>query len=162
MAKSGLSELIAGNCTDEWGFGYKALRKAVLLRPFDESYEEVLRVLEGQGFVISPKFKFSQPSKMLTSTSKSALLTSSKSNSQSIQNLRNFEAHSLLPWAFKYHPDNFDVLNWPKNILKTIHDCQKKFGILPMNESDIELLKSYEHEKFLIENYSSDFISTLR
>ena len=162
VAKSGLSELIAGNCTDEWGFGYKALRKAVLLRPFDESYEEVLRVLEGQGFVISPKFKFSQPSKMLTSTSKSALLTSSKSNSQSIQNLRNFEAHSLLPWAFKYHPDNFDVLNWPKNILKTIHDCQKKFGILPMNESDIELLKSYEHEKFLMENYSSDFISTLR
>ena len=38
------ARLIAGNCTDEWGFGYKALRKAVLLRPFDEYYEEVLQI----------------------------------------------------------------------------------------------------------------------
>jgi hypothetical protein len=76
VAKSGLTHLIAGNCTDEWGFGFKALRKAVLLRPFEESYEEVLRTIEDSGFIISPKFKFSQPSKMLTSTSKSALMTS--------------------------------------------------------------------------------------
>jgi hypothetical protein len=48
VAKSGLTHLIAGNCTDEWGFGFKALRKAVLLRPFEESYEEVLRNNRGQ------------------------------------------------------------------------------------------------------------------
>ncbi len=162
VAKSGLTELIAGNCTDEWGFGYKALRKAVLLRPFDEYYEEILQTIEERGFVISPKFKFSQPSKMLTSTSKSALLTPATSASQSIQNLRRFEPHSLLPWAFKYHPDNFTILNWPKNILDTIYKAQKGFGIHSMDEHDIVKLKSYEHEKFLVENYSSDFISLIK
>mgnify|MGYP006152521245 CR=1 FL=1 len=162
VAKSGLSELIAGNCTDEWGFGYKALRKAVLLRPFDEYYEGVLEILEKRGFVISPKFKFSQPSKMLTSTSKSALLTSAKSTSQSIQNLKKFEPHSSLPWAFKYHPDNFTMLNWPKEILTPIHNSQETLGIYPMNEKDIEELKSYEHEKFLIENYSIEFLEDLK
>ena len=162
VANSGLSELIAGNCTDEWGVGYKALRKAVLLRPFDESYEGVLQIIEEQGFVISPKFKFSQPSKMLTSTSKSALLTTGNSASRSIQNLRNFEPHSLLPWAFKYHPDNFTLLNWPKDILNTIYKSQRKFGIHSMDEHDIAKLKSYEHESFLIENYSPDFISSIK
>ena len=162
VAKSGLVKFIAGNCTDEWGFGYKALRKAVLLRPFDESYEEVLKTLENKGFVITPKLKFSQPSKMLTSTSKSALLTSPKSSSQSIQNLRKFDAHSLLPWAFKYHPDSFSAFNWPDDLLNTIHNNQMKLGILPMSKRDTEILKAYEHEKFLRENYSSEFIATLR
>ena len=162
VAKSGNARLIAGNCTDEWGFGYKALRKAILLRPFDEYYEKVLETIESKGFVISPKFKFSQPSKMLTSTSKSAVLTPMDSKSQSIQNLRRFEAHSLLPWAFKYHPDNFNILDWPKEILDTIHRSQKEFGIHSMDEKDIVTLKSYEHEQFLLEQYSDEFISSIK
>tara|TARA_B110000483_G_scaffold110251_2_gene134252 strand:+ start:1127 stop:2482 length:1356 start_codon:yes stop_codon:yes gene_type:complete len=161
VAKSGLSELIAGNCTDEWGFGFKALRKAVLLRPFDEYYEEILLSIEERGFVIDPKLKFSQPSKMLTSTSKSAILTSSQSASQSIQNLKKFGHHSNLPWAFKFHPDNFSMHNWPDEILAPIHHSQEKFGIHPMNEKDIDMLKSYEHESFLVENYSAEFLASL-
>lgn len=161
VAKSGLTELIAGNCTDEWGFGYKALRKAVLLRPFDEYYEKVLASIESRGFIISPKFKFSQHSKMLTSTSKSAILTPPNSTSLSISHLRNFEPHSLLPWAYKYHPDNFSMQKWPKVVLSAINKAQQKFGIEPMTEKDIEQLKSYEHEKFLVENYSTKFLATL-
>ena len=161
VAKSGLAEPIAGNCTDEWGFGYKALRKAVLLRPFVEEYEEVLLGLEERGFVLNPKYKFSQPSKMLTSTSKSALLTPLTSKSKSIQVLRNFEQHSLLPWAFKYHPDNFSTLKWPPGILEIIYKSQNEMGILPMDSEDLQLLQSYNHEKFLSENYSPNFVDTL-
>ena len=161
VAKSGFMNLIAGNCTDEWGFGYKALRKAVLLRPFDEYYEEVLASIESRGFILSPKFKFSQDSKMLTSTSKSAILTSLDSSSVSISNLRNFEPHSLLPWAYIYHPGNFSMHKWPKVVLNAITQAQQKFGIEPMTEKDIDQLKSYEHEKFLLENYPQEFITTL-
>jgi hypothetical protein len=161
VAKSGLSELIAGNCTDEWGFGFKALRKAVLLRPFDEYYEEILLSIEERGFVIDPKLKFSQPSKMLTSTSKSAILTPLDSTSLSISHLRNFEPHSLLPWACKYHPDNFSIQKWPKVVLNTINKAQQKLGIEPMTKNDIEQLKLYEHEKFLVENYSAEFLASL-
>jgi hypothetical protein len=162
VAKSGNARLIAGNCTDEWGFGYKALRKAVLMRPFDDYYEEVLKVIEDKGFVLSPKYKFSQPAKMLTSTSKSAVSTLTETTSQSIQNLKQFQPHSLLPWAFKYHPDNFLLLNWPEAILNTIHSSQRNFGILPMDEKDIIVLKSYEHEQFLLDNYSDEFISSIK
>jgi hypothetical protein len=161
VAKSGLTEQIAGNCTDEWGFGYKALRKAVLLRPFDERYESVLAAIEEKGFVIAPKLKFSQPSKMLTSTSKSAMLTPLDSISKSIENLRQFEAHAILPWAFKYHPDNFETLNWPEDIRNTIHKAQINLGIQKMDKIDIELLQSYEHSQFLKDNYSEEFISKL-
>lgn len=162
VAKSGNARLIAGNCTDEWGFGYKALRKAVLLRPFDDYYEEVLKVIEDKGFVLSPQFKFSQPAKMLTSTSKSAVSTLTETTSQSIQNLKKFQPHSFLPWAFKYHPDNFLLLNWPEAILITIHKSQRNFGILPMDDKDMIVLKSYEHERFLLDNYSDDFISSIK
>jgi len=161
VAKSGFMNLITGNCTDEWGVGYKGLRKAILLRPFDEYYEEIIASIEAEGFIISPKFKFSQHSKFLTSTSKSAILTPLDSTSLSISHLRNFEPHSLLPWAYKYHPDNFSMQKWPKEILTPIHNSQETLGIYPMNEKDIEEFKSYEHEKFLIENYSQEFITTL-
>ena len=161
VAKSGLTHLIAGNCTDEWGFGLKALRKAVLLRPFEESYEEVLRKIEDSGLVISPKFKFSQPSKFLTSTSKSALMTTTLSASKSIANLREFLPHSKLAWGFKFHPDNFSNQNWPKEVLTCIHDFQAKHGIEPMNEADLEALKAYNHEAFLLENYSSEFLQKM-
>jgi len=161
VAKSGNMELIAGNCTDEWGFGYKALRKAILLRPFQDKYEETILDLEAHGFIIAPKFKFAQPAKMLTSTSKSAMLTPSTSNSISIQNLRRFEAHASLPWAFKYHPDNFETLDWPEHIRNAIHEAQCKLGIQKMNLDEIEQLKSYEHGKFLKDNYSEEFISHL-
>lgn len=161
VAKSGLEEHIAGNCTDEWGFGYKALRKAVLLRPFNERYESVLKAIEERGYVLAPQLKFAQPSKMLTSTSKAAIQTSLDSTSKSIKNLRNFESHSKLPWALKYHPDNFEKLDWPPTILETLREAQASLGILPMNKEDLDLLTSYEHEKFLFDNYSESFLSSL-
>jgi len=51
--------------------------------------------------------------------------------------------------------------NWPDEILVPIHHSQEKFGIHPMNEKDIDMLKSYEHESFLVENYSAEFLASL-
>lgn len=161
VAKSGNILQIAGNCTDEWGYGYKALRKAVLLRPFEERFESVINDIESKGYILSPKLKFSQPSKMLTSTSKSAIMTASESESESIKILKQFEAHSNLPWAFKYHPENFETLDWPKAIMDTLSQAQKSLGILPMSAEEIEILKSYKHEEFLEKNYSKEFISKM-
>lgn len=161
VAESGLTEQIAGNCTDEWGYGYKALRKAVLMRPFHEAYESVLLELEERGFVIEPKIKFSQPSKMLTSTSRAALSTESSSASKSINNLRKFGPHSELPWAFKYHPDNFSNSSWPDDLLRILNQSQDSLGIQPMNTNDLLLLQEYEHGKFLKENYPESFLTTL-
>lgn len=162
VAKSGLANHIAGNCTDEWGFGFKALRKAVLLRPFDEYYEDVLLRIEQRGFLLSPKFKFSQPAKMLTSIAKSAILTPKNSSSKSITILRKFQPHSELPWAFKYHPAILSADKWPKEVLERIYASQEKLGIIPMDENDLEVLKVYDHERFLIDNYSQEFIELLK
>lgn len=161
VAKSGNIDHIAGNCTDEWGYGYKALRKAVLLRPFEERFESIINDIESKGFVLSPKFKFTQPSKMLTSISKSAIMTASTSTSKSVNILRKFEPHSNLPWAFKYHPDTFDTLDWPEAIMRRLNQAQESLGILPMNSDEIDVLKSYKHEEFLEKNYSTEFISEM-
>jgi hypothetical protein len=46
-------------------------------------------------------------------------------------------------------------------VLACIHDFQTKHGIEPMNEADLEALKAYNHEAFLLENYSSEFLAKL-
>ena len=57
--------------------------------------------------------------------------------------------------------DNFSNQNWPKEVLTCIHDFQAKHGIEPMNEADLEALKAYNHEAFLLENYSSEFLQKM-
>jgi hypothetical protein len=160
-SKSGFIRDIAGNCIDEWGMGYKALRKAVLLRPFDEYYEEIIQKIEENGFILDPKFKFSQSSKMLTSTSKAAILVGSNTQSKSIKNLIKFVPHSILPWGMKFHPDNFKLYNWPENLLEKIKKVQNKMDIQPMDEHEISILQSYNHERFFHQEYDDTFIQSV-
>ena len=94
-----LEEVVAGNCIEEWGYSKKALRKAVLLAPFNDRYIEVIEELEANGVVLDPKSTYSEDSKMLSSITLAASLIKNPGKSITVRNLQSITGFRGNPWV---------------------------------------------------------------
>ena len=142
----GLQNKVAGNCIEEWGYSKKALRKAIILSSFDDTFFDFIDLIEEYGIILNPGPIYNQDAAHISSLTMAASLIKNPSHSKSVNNLQSITGFVNNSWAVKAHPEGLEEM--PIDIKEAILETRKKIGIEVMTKGDIELLTKYEYQKY--------------